>query len=325
MPEAPLKVLYIAGMGRSGSTLLDRLLGSSPAITSVGELKYLWERGLLENQLCGCGIPFGACEFWQAVLRTALGEAYASRAEELNDLRRRVDRVRYLPAMLAQSTGWKHLWAGYAAGYQAYTQVLQRLLAGIVEVSGRPVILDSSKDPSPAYLLSTMENVELYVLHLVRDSRAVAYSWQRKKRRPEITEHEAYIPQPPVWRTSIDWALINSAVAPLSLRLGSRYRRLRYEALLNQPQAHVAEIIAWLGLPEAAAPHIDGRTIHLEANHSVSGNPMRFERGQIGLRLDTEWQTGMSAWRQLQAVSFNWWMMLGYGYSLSSKARGETK
>ena len=46
----PTTVLYVAGAGRSGSTLLDNLLGQIPGFFSAGELRYVWERGLIDGR-----------------------------------------------------------------------------------------------------------------------------------------------------------------------------------------------------------------------------------------------------------------------------------
>ena len=62
-------VLFIAGFGRSGSTLLDRLLGSTPGVHSGGELAAIWTHGLVDDRLCSCGAPFSGCPFWRAVGR----------------------------------------------------------------------------------------------------------------------------------------------------------------------------------------------------------------------------------------------------------------
>ena len=70
--ETPLKVIFVAGAGRSGSTLLDRMLGSVPRVASVGELRHIWKLGLAEDEFCGCGEPFSACPFWARVVREAL-------------------------------------------------------------------------------------------------------------------------------------------------------------------------------------------------------------------------------------------------------------
>jgi len=71
--ELDQKVLYIGGFGRSGSTLVERILGQLPGFCSAGEIVFLWQRGLIDGQLCGCGVPVPECEFWSRVGKTAFG------------------------------------------------------------------------------------------------------------------------------------------------------------------------------------------------------------------------------------------------------------
>ena len=40
---------------------------------SFGELRHIWERSFLGNQLCGCGRPFRQCPFWTEVAEVAFG------------------------------------------------------------------------------------------------------------------------------------------------------------------------------------------------------------------------------------------------------------
>src|SRR5690349_2184383 len=68
-----IPVLFIAGAARSGSTLLDRVIGMHEGFCSSGELTFIWQRSYRENQLCGCGVPFHECEFWREVSDTAFG------------------------------------------------------------------------------------------------------------------------------------------------------------------------------------------------------------------------------------------------------------
>ena len=75
MATTGVPVLFIGGLGRSGSTLVDRVLGQTPGVCSVGELVFLWERGLLANERCGCGEPFDGCPFWKEVGVRAFGDA----------------------------------------------------------------------------------------------------------------------------------------------------------------------------------------------------------------------------------------------------------
>src|SRR2546430_13569347 len=65
--EMVTRVLYIGGLGRSGTTLLERLLGELPGACALGEVVHLWQRDVIDNERCACGRPFSACEFWRAV------------------------------------------------------------------------------------------------------------------------------------------------------------------------------------------------------------------------------------------------------------------
>ena len=97
---ANLNLIYIGGYGRSGSTLLDRMLGQLDDVCAVGELRHIWERGLVEDQLCGCGTPFWQCPFWSLVLEEAFGSIENVEPRALLDLQRKVDRMRNIPATL---------------------------------------------------------------------------------------------------------------------------------------------------------------------------------------------------------------------------------
>src|SRR5450432_3375221 len=66
-----VKVLFLAGKGRSGGTLLASLLGQIPGFFNAGELNRLWDSGLEHNRRCGCGRPIQECEAWKPVLAAA--------------------------------------------------------------------------------------------------------------------------------------------------------------------------------------------------------------------------------------------------------------
>jgi len=72
-PRVRPRVLIIVGSGRSGSTLIERALGEVPGVAPLGETVHMWERGVRDSELCGCGQPFGTCPFWQSVGQVAFG------------------------------------------------------------------------------------------------------------------------------------------------------------------------------------------------------------------------------------------------------------
>jgi hypothetical protein len=102
-PDGRLRVGYIGGTGRSGSTLLELILGSLPGFVAVGELYAIWSEGVVLNHRCGCGEPFGACPFWTAVGERAFGGWKTLDAEALARLQApAVGRLRQLPGLASR-------------------------------------------------------------------------------------------------------------------------------------------------------------------------------------------------------------------------------
>ena len=100
-PSDSVKVLFIGGSGRSGSTVVERLLGALPGVCNVGEVVLMWERGLLRGERCGCGVPLPQCPFWCEVGDVAFGGWNAFNVPEFLALKRSVDRHRFIPRLLA--------------------------------------------------------------------------------------------------------------------------------------------------------------------------------------------------------------------------------
>ena len=99
MPDMPTTVLYIAGTGRSGSTVLANLLGEVDGFFAAGEVRFLWQRGLVENRLCGCGAPVSECAVWREVFEVAARRGAPVDAAAMVRRLRDTGRIRHLPAM----------------------------------------------------------------------------------------------------------------------------------------------------------------------------------------------------------------------------------
>ena len=68
-----LKVLYIAGLGRSGSTILQNVLGELESFFPGGEICSIGQR-YVQKRLCGCKKPLAECDVWKRVLNRAFGQ-----------------------------------------------------------------------------------------------------------------------------------------------------------------------------------------------------------------------------------------------------------
>ena len=166
-----LRVIYLGGLGRSGSTLLERLLGELPGVIPLGEVVHLWQRGVAENERCGCGDEFGSCEFWSQAGTSAFGGWDKISVRRVAELRAATDRTRHIPQLARPA-----LPAAMRRSLTEYTGYYVRLYQAIAGMTGAEAVVDSSKHASLAFCLSKRPEVDLRVIHVVRDSRAVAYS-----------------------------------------------------------------------------------------------------------------------------------------------------
>ena len=293
MDEQKIKVVFIGGCGRSGTTLLDLMLGQNPSCFSLGEVYHIWKRGFIENQLCGCGVPFRSCNFWQSVIEEASGTMDLSFVPSILRLERSVSRFRYLPFL-----AWPSLRStAFDAKVRQYASTLESLYGAIAKVSGRNVLVDSSKLAVHGLVLSEISDIELFVIHVVRDGPAVIYSWQRKRPRPEIFWKQSFMPRSGLIKGIQVWLLANFSVQLLSKRR-CRYKILNYEKLTDQPRKEVGRIMEWLELKTQPETFVNDYTIDLGVNHTVSGNPLRFKRGMTKIRTDMEWQYKMPKAKQ---------------------------
>jgi hypothetical protein len=305
-------VLYIGGHGRSGSTILAQTLGQIPGFVNVGELWQVWYRGLRENERCGCGRHFHSCEFWRAVGDEAYGGWDNVDVDKMVAFRPYLKRQRYIPHyVLVANTGIRSRKINTLL--VECGPVLERLYRAIQRVSGAGVIVDSSKRSSSAVLLSLLPFADLRVVHLVRDSRAVAYSWQRIKESPAVAG-DRLMPRMSPAKASRDWSLQNYSYGFLSEF--ARLSRLRYEDFINDPTLYLAETLMRAGFDEAGSLHdvVRGREISLSVDHTVSGNPSRFRTGKIELQLDEEWKVKMRGADKNVVTALTAPLLLNYGY-----------
>jgi hypothetical protein len=309
--SSDIPVLYIGGSGRSGSTLLERLVGQLPDAFPLGEVVFLWRRGVLEDQLCGCGERFSGCPFWTAVGTRAFGGWGRIDLEEVLALQRAVDRNRFIPLMAAGGVAP----SGYRRALGRYAEYVVPVYRAAMDVSEAGVLIDSSKHASSAFLLGRLRGLDLRVVHLVRDSRGVAYSWTKQVRKPEVVDGASYMPRYSPGRQSLYWLAYNAMFEGLPAS-GVATTRVRYEWLLREPRREIGRVARFAGIradDEAFAFLVD-RSATLRPNHTVSGNPMRFKNGPVELRIDDAWRRELPR-RQAALVSgLTWPLQRRYGY-----------
>jgi hypothetical protein len=321
-------IVYIGAVGRSGTTLLERTLATSPHTIALGEMVHLWDRSVRDGESCGCGVPFADCPFWTDVGRRAFGGWEGVDIDRIGADRRIVDRNRFIPFLIVPRMAP----AAFRQARDRLVDVLDRLYAAIDDVaSARPitgsdtgigagwdtgvvtgidtgsetasdmVIVDSSKHPSYLFLLRGLPSHRLHLLHVVRDPRGVANSWARTVVRPESGDE---MEQLGTARAVLRWTSHN-LLFQLAGLVGVPRRHLSYERFTNDPAELGRRVDALLmsARSHVTASHqlaVDGATVELGCDHTVSGNPMRFRTGPVVIRSDDSWRGNMP--RRLQLV-----------------------
>lgn len=312
------ELVFIAGWGRSGSTLLDRLLGRIDRVTPVGEVREVWQRGLVENRLCGCGEQFLSCPFWRKVGEAAFGGWDTIDPEHVRRLRSRVDRPWTALALLLPRRLWPH-----RAEAEQFLELLHGLYEGIFAAADADVVVDSSKIPTYCLLLRAA-GMRPRVLHLIRDPRGVVFSWQKTVRRPDSATGS---PGDLMLRYGTGGAcaryVVYNGLAHTLRLVGLRYLRLRYEDLTARPAAELARAAEFVGasLDEGLAEELQQRAVELEEDHSVDGNPMRFEVGAVAIRPDARWRRDLPPPTRRVVTALTAPLLAGYGYLRAGAVR----
>jgi len=197
-------------------------------------------------------------------------------------------------------------------------------------VTGARVIVDSSKIPTYAMLLRGLPGVDLRVLHLVRDSRGVVFSWQKRVRRTDGADADGSDAggDDEMFRygaasASLRYAYYNGLTH--ALRAGRvPYRFLRYEDLLAAPERRVRDALAFAGRPaeESELGFLGDGHAELEPNHTVDGNPMRLQQGPVMLKVDDAWRREMGPVDRALVSALTAPLLAAYGYPLGRPRHG---
>jgi hypothetical protein len=313
-PSLPtkLRILYITGWGRSGSTIVGEILGQLSGFFHGGEIRFLGERVWGDRYLCGCGEPLRECKLWLEVTAGLEKSEEAPVGRRLADLQLECARTRNLPSLLSQG----HLRMARRQESRLVA-LLAKLYGNIMDVTGAKWIVDSSKAPSYGRVLEMIPGAELYVLHLIRDPRGTGFSW-RKLKYDAGTGHvlERY----GLFKNAVLWIVWNVFIEALWAggRGGHKYLQLRYEDFAKRPRETLQAVLEFLGAPQGELPLISSRDVALSPSHTVAGNPLRLERGRATIVLDEEWRKAMKWHHKAFLLAMTWPLLLRYGYPLWS-------
>jgi hypothetical protein len=282
----PVKLVYVVGAGRSGSTTLGVALDNVPGVFNGGEL-FAWFlfRGKPSSE------RKGTVELWRSV------------SERVPDLEHfhgnRFHRHLEHHSSLLKPTRWLS-----AKDRANYREANTALLRAIGEVRGGDVLVDTSHYPLRLSNLLALDGVEVHALYLVRDPRSVINALQKN-----VQRHRPMHPA-----KAIIYCWIVAVLSELVLLRVPRGRKLRvrYEDFVERPLQQVGRLVEQLGLPEGLASAED-----LPTGRMFQGNRLR-EREKISISSQPSKQRVSGAWTVLSTILLAPLLLL-YGYGLRWK------
>ena len=308
--DIPIKVIYVTGVGRSGSTILDILLGNHPAIESVGELINVNRSGWMKNEYCSCHAQASDCPFWSQVRQRWEQATGLTDLQEYLTLQNRFEFRLYKPAQIRkEAQASPEAWA-------RFLDLTQALYQAISEVSGKRILVDSSKSRTRGFILACLPALDVRYVHLVRDTRDIINSLRKGHEADPKAGVQHALRALPGWRTSLSWVLTNLQAHHLIRHFAAgKHCLIRYEDMLENP-AMVLQAIAELaevdlgGIIDAA-----NNETPLQVGHTVAGNRLRM-KDTVAF---SKRKPSVPRLRWIDNASFSllaYWLAQRYGYPL---------
>jgi hypothetical protein len=182
------------------------------------------------------------------------------------------------------------------------------------------VVVDSTKHPAYASVLGGVKGIDLRLVHVVRDPRAVGYSWIRKKVQLDETRPR-YMRSHGALYSAFMWDVLNLAIERMWRRLDARYLLVRYEDFVREPRESVRRVVEFAGEDQASLPFRTERTVFLSGNHTISGNPSRFQTGLVDIEPDDEWRASMRRRDEWLSTGATLPLLAHFGYPIRIHSR----
>lgn len=289
-----MKIIFIGSYPRSGSTILDVIIRKTKNsnFISIGEFFYVFEKGFTNNELCADGVKFLDHPFWKEIF---LNLGHERAAKELEFFKNPL----FFPIFFFIGCINKTILINF---FPNLFQTLNTALERVYKNSGKRIIIDASKDPRQLFILTLLRNVDIEILHLIRDSRATAFSWKKKK----IYKENVYFKKKSILRSSLRWMndhLWLILLAKINYKIP--YKQLFYENLDKIHSFTFFEKKYYVDLKKEVS----------KFNIEIGGNVNKFTNFKT-INIDNEWKLKMKKIDSTFATFLTWPLIIYYNYKI---------
>ncbi|MGD8307366.1 MAG: hypothetical protein PVF17_11985 [Ignavibacteria bacterium] len=299
-----IRIVYLTGFWFSGATILGRSLKSSEEAIYVGEIRDFWTKGLKKNDKCSCGERFESCSFWTEVKKEYLSsfpsENIDKISKDLNELEKTSNYFKLRKFIKKRDDD--HL----QQLLDTYILHTEKLYESISKISGKNIIVDSSRLPGRLLALSLSLKTDIYPIYMIRDPRGVVNSLIKKDFR-----NFGKIRTSP-FKHIIAWNVKNLLSLDSIKFLNSKDTLyLWYKSFTNNPTYALEIIKKKLNCRLKYEEDNDKVSLYLEPGHVFTGNRSRHETGKITIAEDLKWKKELS-WPRKIIVSITSLPLLKY-------------
>ncbi|HBL12047.1 MAG TPA: hypothetical protein DD379_11675 [Cyanobacteria bacterium UBA11162] len=312
--QPKINLIYIASIGRSGSTLLESMLGAHSQIATCGEI-HIWPHEIVQRgvRLCSCGKSILDCPFW-IEMKQRVNPLHQPQPQ-IHFFREQHNAGKTLRLKRLRDFNPREVYSPINESIKVYSQnnyqVFQAFLDVMQEIIGVRFnwLVDASKDPYRLLWLIRSNLFNIKVLHVVKNPFGFVYSVTKNLLKDEMTQvHQLFYDTA---RQSVKWSIENHLISQIAQNhlKPDDYLLINYEQLASKPTQTFQKVCELIGcsFEEEAVNNFRQGSLH-----TIAGNPMRYEKK--GIVLDEKWKTYLPESSQRIVEIMTWLNRAYYGY-----------
>lgn len=275
------KLIYISGGGHSGTTILDLMVSSSPEVFSIGEGKHYDDRILGNNStnLCTCKKSFSDCKYWKEIKEKESRKINFEGSLEIKHILKNFIGIIFFKIRFFQPKRNTVISSWFSSCFDGAKKLKPEI----------QYILDSSKDPFHLHSISSKIENEIFIIHIIRDCRGYAYSYNNLQRKAKGLDIKNYV------TSLIEWVLVNLLTIRVIDKFKLPFIRLSYEEFCANPEVIRKRLNSSLNIK---IPSDFISAINNDIHHHIDGNNLRFKKLE-SIKKDDKWKKNLPNYSKL--------------------------